>query len=81
MLDGEGVSRPLRYGLDVAPLSSGLESTEDERRLRFNNCELYRMVRMLRREIDRGMSPNLMRSVSSETLRRLGDRRALIFKA
>ena len=42
VLDGEGVSRPLRYGVEVAVPSCGLESTDEERRLRFDNCELHK---------------------------------------
>lgn len=42
VLDGEGVSRPLRYGLEIAVPSSGLGSTDNERRLRFDNCELHK---------------------------------------
>jgi hypothetical protein len=38
VLDGEGVSRPLRYGLDSTVPSSGL----NERRLRFDDCELHK---------------------------------------
>jgi hypothetical protein len=41
VLDGEGVSRPLRYGLNVA-VPSALESIGDERRLRFDNCGLQK---------------------------------------
>ena len=40
VLDGEGVSRPLRYGVEIGVASSGLGSTDEERRLRFSRCEL-----------------------------------------
>ena len=41
MLDGEGVSRPLRYEVEIVVPSSGLESTDEDRRLRFDSCELH----------------------------------------
>lgn len=39
---GDGVSRPLRYGLVIGLGVSSLGSAEDERRLRFDSCELQK---------------------------------------